>query len=303
MSIYRWIASSVGSFLVAVTLASHGSSQGSVRAGSSVSQRTIYSVTVASYNGSHSKKLVVHIKDNRSAITKSVVLNDRIASVANIQLTQDKAILVGPLGRGNAITVIDLSQGKIVNTVFCYDYKLSPNNERLIWASYYGPMELPEFRRSICLVYDLGKDPDWYIRYGRDGTINVGIPVFPAANAITHSDDPLLDEKYIYMSPFLWSSESDRIVMVVHRPASGSNMLVAIKFEQKDITRSTIDMRNIDIDLIAEHDKMLPQTRLEYALRPYKLAVEEIKWAGPNEVEIIPYRQYWLPLSFRIKLP
>lgn len=137
------------------------------------------------------RKLIVNVSEpsrlKEFELTAKVVLT----TVDSYSISGDKLVLLGQAGRSQAVVILDLKQGKEIDWFFCYEPQLVSRN----WIAYveFYPSHGSDYPTDVVMIYDLSKDPienrmhatgHLAMPPGRfDRPVQVGIPVYPEANA------------------------------------------------------------------------------------------------------------------------
>lgn len=266
------------------------------------------------------RKLMIKIETKKDGSVKEFVHRETLCKIDKVEFCiADKALLIGKLPyRGDSIIVLDTKIGKVQDTIRAYGYSISPSKRFLVYKTWYprlGPIHL---RKSILLLYDLGK-PQAANRYpciSKYSYRNAGFPIFPEANAYFTVFDPNcldsrsnlkpydvnLDDEYYVTSPFLWSDDEKQLVFFVFNRNEQRNYLVQIDFNN-GIVNPAIFRNSINMDDLIKWDIILDITKKELAKRPYKFRVKSLHWRDKNKIVVEPYRQYWLDKELEIPLP
>ncbi|MGI0014822.1 MAG: hypothetical protein ACREBU_15485, partial [Nitrososphaera sp.] len=238
-------------------------------------------VELTSYESSPSYKLVFQVVAKKTNQSREFVLEERYASVKDLMLVEKaKLVVSGELPRGgNIISVVDLRELKLQNTIWKYDYAFSPTKRFLIYQSHYPRMGLPESRRSILLLYDLRRPAPETRLSSISPPENVGFPVFPEANAKLRSYDVRLEVEHLYLSPFLWPPDERNIVFIEFSTHDEQNYLAVINLSA-GVENPRIRRKRINVMGFANIDIMTLPTKADLKDNPYKFTVLVMRWSG-----------------------
>lgn len=249
-------------------------------------------------------KLLFSVLNKKTKEVKDILFQGRYASINKmIFYKKSTFVVIGKLQRGgNIISVVRLDEDDMKDTIRAYDFSFSPSKRFLVYQTHYPKMAIPEFRRSIILIYDMEKSVSdnrlpSTLNYSHR---NAGLPIFPDTNVKKKSYGIALEDKHIYLSPFLWSDDEKKVLFLEFYQLQ--NYIVCINFNE-GINAPEILRKRINIEDIIRRDDISDITKKELIGRPYKLAVKGIRWSGSKEVIIEPYPQYWLYKQIKLMIP
>lgn len=204
-------------------------------------------------------------------------------------------LVIGELNHGgDVLAVVDGDDGEQELSLWAYGFSVSPGGRRLVYSTHYPRLGPPQARRSIVLLYDLTTTPaenrrgaprqDWPEH-------NDGIPVFPPENACEPSYSLFLAEPpFLVTSPFLWSSDGERLVFFTAREDRSEPALVRL-----DLSRGACDgFASVALDL---------STRLRCPAqedRSLLLAPERLAWADEEESTVEAFLNGPCPFGDRL---
>jgi hypothetical protein len=239
------------------------------------------------------------IRNRTVGTVSTLILDERFESIERLEYVapdESQVAVIGTLPRGGKIiSVIDLVNMRLRNTIWNYGLAISPHRKYIAYRSYYPPMGLPEMKRSIVVLYPLNE----VSTLPATPLANTfGYPVFPEANARGQSYDVGLDPEHLFLSPFLWSEDDKRIVFLDYENKQNYVDIVDLSSEKRQPS-----IRRVPIDPLRYANREIREyTRAEITRNSYKLAVDTIKWSGAEEITVSPLPQYWLPNEITLRL-
>jgi len=255
--------------------------------------------------------VTLQISDLKLNHTHELSVGSLFETVDELTLTAgEKLLVIGQLPQhtGVQIVIVDLSRSAVQDTVWTHyhEFALSPDRRYLIYSTFYGRLEPPNQRKSLLLVYDMTL-PAGANRLSSAPNLskeNAGLPVFPKLNVQRSSysifEDP---QNHVFISPFLWSEDSRRIVFF--ELAANERFLVLINgkagLRDARILRCKIDlMANVDRSTIPA------PRRADLEANPPRFSASDLMW-HPSEKDTIVAKletsDYWLPNELVLKLP
>ncbi len=253
------------------------------------------------------KDLMFSIVKKETGKTKEITITGRFKMIKELHIAENNKLLaIGELPRGgDAISIVDLSKYGVQDTIWAYGYALSPSKRFIAFLSHYPPYGLPEFKRSILLIYDLSKSsaenrlPSLNI-LSADADKFVGIPAFPDVNVEEQSYDINLDTKHNFTSPLLWSEDETKLVFTEYY--NNQNLVVSIDIKG-GIERPIIRREQINMKKLIKWEKLLDITKKEIESRPYMLSSRSLRWKDRDKIIIEPSPEYYLDKEIELQLP
>jgi hypothetical protein len=248
-------------------------------------------------------RFAVHEQDGTAA--RSLELQGCLLSVAELSLTpQGKLLATGSLSAGGeAVLIGDLASRRQQEALWTYGHRLSPSGRYLAFQTHYPRLAVPpEARQSIIAVYNLLSAPSPAEDRSRDflPRQDLGIPIFPEANARSRSHDPRQGEQLSYVSPLLWSQDERQLVFVVR---SGSQSYELVRVEAEEGFQSVRSARR-PIDVRRYVTPRWAQARTEEEQRrPPELIIEALDWKDADTVLLQTLPELGLDPSIELDLP
>ncbi|MFZ1086962.1 MAG: hypothetical protein WAN35_18515 [Terracidiphilus sp.] len=195
---------------------------------------------------------------------KIVTLPDRLAQIDSISRTpNEKAIITAELGgMTQAICIIDLREGKVIDQIGLYSPIISPDHRFIVYNNWYPPHLGGE---NMYRLYDVLKTPrentcgydDNDPKHLRILDAFRGFQVYPQKPNQTDCTDVDNDDDNVDASEFLWTADSSKLIFADAK--SGVLSLVLVKMHRdkcdKDHDRGYDKNCDKDRNLDKDHDK------------------------------------------------
>ena len=223
------------------------------------------------------------VEEKESGRTHALHFKTRINRVRWMRILDDSRLLV--VGRfqpgSNVLLLNDLKQEPAPEEIWSYGHQFSPSKRLIVYATHYSTTAPPEAQRSILLLYQLARSPAQN-RVGEPAALdvsNAGIPIFPERNAAERSYDPSLEPKHVYLSPFLWSPDEDKIVFF--ESFDGSYHLVTVDLS-RGLDSPRIARRTVEVEEVVKEESRGRLT--ERQIEAKWIAVVDLRWKDDRNV-------------------
>jgi hypothetical protein len=193
---------------------------------------------------------------------KIVMLPERLAQIDSIAKTpNDKAIITAELGgMTQAICIIDLREGKVIDQIGLYNPIISPNQRFIVFNNWYLPHVGGE---NMYRLYDVLKTPrentcgydDNDPKHLRISDAFRGFQVYPQTPGQKDCTDVDNDDDNVDVSEFLWTTDSSKLVFADVKSGVISLIMVKMPRDDRDKGHDRDHIENHDIDHRKDNDQ------------------------------------------------
>ena len=200
-------------------------------------------------NSGASPAVTLSILDKHTERRSTTVLRNYTASVEDAFVpVPGRLVAVGGLTfDGKALSVIDMTTGRLIDTIYTWEIAISHNKEYVAYEFRYPPYGLPAFRNATLLFYNFRLAPELIPRVTGSND-QVGFILYPEENRLQNKYElawPCDRCELAFTSPIAWSSHDDRIAVLAHLKDETHLVVVDIAKGWSDprVTRWRVDHR------------------------------------------------------------
>ncbi len=200
----------------------------------------------------------------------------RTAKLTEVYLLEPEQRLIvhGQLGRrGDIVSVVDLKDASVVDTIWAWDASFSPDKRRVAFRFRYPPYATPIHRTSVLLTYDFAATPRQNSYRDKDmaDPETRGYVIYPERNRKLgkHFIPAMSKEEQIsFNSPIAWSHSGTKVAVLEGFQTNSYLLLVDLSqgLESPKITR-----------IMLEKERFYKQPIEIYWKRRYERALIQVK--------------------------
>lgn len=235
-----------------------------------------------------------------SGQSRAVILRNETRSVTSLFLHGQKLIVQGKLPyAGDIANIIDLPEGKLIDTIFGYDMQASPDKRYLLYSLWYPRMSQLQSRKTIVFLYDVKSSPNLNRIDKGAGTLGprgVGIPVYPKSNwtGSSFSGYPAAPSFSIHPSP-RWFAGNQKVLFTAWDRADLYNLVIVnLKGGLSQVEICTVPLVP---RLVSQHSGagQKGRAKIRYALRSVDIKDD-------NEATLQFYKQQGIELTINVNI-
>ena len=162
---------------------------------------------------------------------------------------EQRLIVHGGIGSGGDIlTVVNLKDASVLDTIYGWDASFSPNKTMVAYNFRYPPYSLHQHRTSVLLIYDFSATPQENSFRDEDmaDPTTRGYVIYPKRNrTLGKHFIPAMseEEKVTFMSPLAWSHSGTRVALLEDFQENNYLLLVDLAkgLEEPEVTRLMLE--------------------------------------------------------------
>ena len=191
---------------------------------------------------------VVNKHSGKKASRRSPTRTAKLTELYILEAEQ-RLIVHGELGsRGDILSVVNLEDASVVDTIYGWDASFSPTKTRVAYNFRYPPHSMHQHRTSVLLIYDFSATPRENSFRDTDmaDPTTRGYVIYPERNRKLgkHFIPAMSEEGQIYFeSPIAWSHGGTKVALL--EAVQGDTYLLVADFakglEAPEVTRSLLD--------------------------------------------------------------
>ncbi|MBV9764582.1 MAG: energy transducer TonB, partial [Acidobacteriaceae bacterium] len=238
-------------------------------------------------------KLLLTVLDKYTGSYRRIEIENGLTAVARVfSPVPGRLVAIGPLQGGGAVfSLMELNSADLVDTVWAWDYAISPNNKYAAYEFRYPPHGLPAFRSAVLLLYDFSVSPNEIPRVGTDRA-RKGFILYPAENrekdayqvasqgCCGGSGEAADFGERIFTSPIAWDEDSRKIAVV--ESFKHESYLIVVDIAGGPF-RPVVTQIKLDLHLF-ETERGLPDTELPQQDRQFNLLIRELVFQSSQEL-------------------
>ena len=146
----------------------------------------------------------------------------RTAKLTDLYILEDEQRLIvhGQIGsRGDILTVVNLKDASVVDTIYGWDASFSPDKRRVAYRFRYPPHAMHQHRTAVLLIYDFSATPrqNSFREEDMADPTTRGYVIYPERNRkLGKHFIPAMSEseQIAFLSPIAWSHGGTRVVLL-----------------------------------------------------------------------------------------
>ena len=146
----------------------------------------------------------------------------RTAKLTELYILEDEQRLIvhGQIGsRGDILTVVNLKDASVVDTIYGWDASFSPDKRRVAYRFRYPPHAMHQHRTAVLLIYDFSATPrqNSFREEDMADPTTRGYVIYPERNRkLGKHFIPAMSEseQIAFLSPIAWSHGGTRVVLL-----------------------------------------------------------------------------------------
>lgn len=238
-------------------------------------------------------KFIFTVKDKLRNSEKSIEMHNLTTEITSLVIVDYKLIIFGAIrNTADVVTLFDLNTEKQIDSIVCYNVKLSDTKRYLIYEKFYPRFAEEPATSSVIMIYDLQASPD----KNKIDPEYIGIPIFPEENAFKKSakvwiEQPEKRHAVIPPGKYLWFNNDNNVALIDR--FDGGTWVVSVDLSNgKDKVK--IKKKKINVENIVSVDKKDPDYENVVKQENKELDVVDIKKGKKSKIMIIvrPEKKY-----------
>lgn len=103
--------------------------------------------------------VALEIVSKRTGEKRTGYLLEEINRIDSLKLAAGRLLVFAHRARATVIMIVDLDLAEQIDTIYCYQPVLSPNERYIAYVRFYPPYGMLESRSALLLAYDLDSSP------------------------------------------------------------------------------------------------------------------------------------------------